>query len=305
MKDQVQRATSSNSAFVSARYGLVFFFLMLFLAAMVLGPLLYWGLAFAHVPFHRAMDRALLISAVGALFLFRSRIPLAKLWPLHRVAWWQLFFGYILAAVSAQAIIGFNLAGIGFTRVHLSWQEMALRILTALIAALLIPPLEETIFRGFIQSELVRGMGWCWGWIVAALIFMLAHFVKIPVDLDQQPVHFWSGVSAVGKAFLPVIDHEFLSRKGLNLFLLGLVLGGLFLRSGSLWINAGLHSGLVFALLLFTGLTRPYDHPNGEWVGADILSSLLTSVVLILLGLWLWRFYQPHSIGPEAGESVR
>ena len=45
---------------------------------MVLGPLIYFALEpVAHVPFHRAMDRALLISAVAALGLFWLRIPLA------------------------------------------------------------------------------------------------------------------------------------------------------------------------------------------------------------------------------------
>jgi len=269
-----------------------------------LGRCFIWGCFFAHIPFHRAMDRGLLISAVAALVLFRSRIPLEKLWPLQRAAWWQLLFGYVLAAISAQGMIGFNLAGIGFTRVHLDWHHAGLRILMAVVAALLVPPLEETLFRGFIQSELVRSIGQRWGWIAAAVIFMLAHFVKVPVELDHQPVHFWSGVSAVGAAFQPVINGEFLGGKGLNLFLVGLILGGIFLRSGSLWLNAGLHGGWILALLLFTGFTRPFDSPNVEWMGTDLLSSPLTAVVLILLGLWLWRFYQPHSVVPETGENA-
>jgi len=291
--------------FTPSRFSLVVFFLALFLGAMILGPLLYLGMAFAHIPFHRAMDRALLISAVTALILFRSRISLEKLWPLDDSAWKKVLFGYLFATVTSQAIIGFNLAGIGFTNVHLSWHDAALRILTAIIAALLVPLLEETIFRGFIQGELVRSLGWRWGWITAAVIFMLAHFVKIPVELDHQPVHLWSGVSAVGAAFMPIFHGEFLGGKGLNLFLLGLILGGLFLRSGSLWLNAGLHSGLILALLLFTGFTRPFEQPNLDYLGTDILSSPLTAVVLILLGLWLWRFYQPHLIEPEAGENAR
>lgn len=286
------------------QYVLIVFFLTLLLGAVVLGPLLYWSLAFAHVPFHRAMDRALLISAIAALSLFRLRIPLRKLWPLDGSAWKQVLLGYALAFVSAQALIGFYLAAVGFTRVHLGWHDATLRVLMAVTAALLIPPIEETVFRGFIQHELGQSLGRRWGWIVAAAIFMLAHFVKIPTELDHQQVHLWSGAKAIGAAFLPLVHGDFISGRGMNLFLLGLILGGIFLRSGSLWLNAGLHGGLILTLLVFTGLTRPSEHPRIEFLGGDLLASPLTTVVLLLLGLWLWWFYRPHSNAPATGENA-
>lgn len=251
------------------------------------------------------MDRALLISAIAALGLFWSRIPLRKLWPLDGSAWKQVLWGYALAFVSAQALIGFYLAAAGFTRVHLGWHDATLRVLMAVTAALLIPPLEETVFRGFIQNELVQSLGRRWGWLIAAAIYMLAHFVKIPTELDHQPVHLWSGAKAIGAAFLPLIHGDFISGRGMNLFLLGLILGGIFLRSGTLWLNAGLHGGLILTLLVFTGFTRPSEHPRIEFFGGDLLSSPLTTMVFILLGLWLWWFYQPHSNAPATGENAR
>ena len=110
--------------------------------------------------------------------------------------------------------------------------------------------------------------------------------------------------------------------KAINLFLVGLILGGAFLRAGTLWLNAGLHGGWIFGLLLFTGLTR--SDGSGEpgvlgvsavpqihrpffwywippWYGNDILSNPLTTLVLLLTGLWLWRFYRHPSIVPEDG----
>src|ERR1700722_10687733 len=48
----------ANIMALPGKYILLVFFLTLFLGAMVLGPLLYFGLAFVWpVPFHRAMDR--------------------------------------------------------------------------------------------------------------------------------------------------------------------------------------------------------------------------------------------------------
>jgi len=287
------------------KYILPVFFLTLFLGAMILGPLLYFGLAVVcPIPFHRAMDRALLISAVAALGLFWSRLPLGKLWPVNGDAWKQLLLGYFIAAVSIQAMIGFDLAFSGFISAHLSGSKVMGRVILAVVAALLAPPLEETLFRGFIQRELVRGLGWRVGWVLTAAIFVMAHFLKIPVEIDRQSVHLWSGANALGAAFLPLAHGDFLCGRGLNLFLIGLILGGIFLRFGSLWTNAGLHSGWILGLLLFTGLTRPVEPPYISCFYGDILSNPLTTLVLLLLGLWLWRFYRHPSGSPGNGENA-
>jgi membrane protease YdiL (CAAX protease family) len=289
---------------LSGKFVVPVFLLAIFVGAMVLGPLIYFGLGVVWpVPFHRAMDRALLISAVGALGLFWSRIPFRQLWPWNADAWKQLLLGYFIAAVSIQAMIGFYLAAVGFTSAHKSAGEIAARIGVALVAALLAPPLEETVFRGFLQRELGEGLGWRAGWVIAALIYMVAHFLKIPVELDHEPVHWWSGVTALGAAFAN-LGHDLVRPenigKAVNLLGIGLILGGIFLRSGTLWLNAGLHSGWIFGLLLFTGLTRPVEPPRVSWLGGDILSSPAATLVLLLLGLWIWRFYRHPSIQPEA-----
>jgi membrane protease YdiL (CAAX protease family) len=281
------------------------FFLVLLVGAMVLGPLLYWALELVWpIPFHRAMDRALLISAVAALGLFWARIPLATLWPLDGEAWKKLLLGYFVAAVSIQAMIGFGMALCGFTSSHLTGSQAMGRVFLALIAALIAPPLEETIFRGFIQRELVQGVGTVGGLILAAALFTLAHFIKIPVELDHQAVYPWSGVTALGSAFASLGEGRLFSGQGLNLFLVGLILGGFFLRAGSLWLNAGLHSGWIFGLLLFTGFERPVEPPRVAYFGGDILSSLATTLVLILTGIWLWRYYRHPFDLSESGRNA-
>ncbi len=284
------------------------FFLTLLLGAIILGPLLYFALgAIWPIPFHRAMDRALLISAVGALGLFWSRIPFGTLWPCDGNAWKQLLLGLFIAAVSIQAMIGADLALAGFTSSHLGTSASWGRVLLAFVAALFVAPLEETIFRGFLQTELVRGLGWRAGWLLAAAVFALVHFFKVPVELDHQPVHLWSGVPAIGAAFSALGHSLFLPgnpAKALNLFLVGLILGGVFMRSGSLWMNAGLHGGWIFGLLLFTGFSRPIEPPYISFFGGDILSSLATTVVLVLLGIWIWRFYRHPSVSPGTGANA-
>jgi membrane protease YdiL (CAAX protease family) len=280
------------------------FFLVLLVGTAALGPLFYFVAGHVHpVPFHRAMDRALLIAALLALVMAWPRLTFRQWWPPER-AGWELFLGLLMALVSAQAMIGIGLANSGFVFNSLSGSEIMVRIGMALSAALIVSLLEETLFRGFLQSELTALGGGSIGWLGTATVFMIAHFLKIPSSLDSQPVHATSGFAALAAAFGPLGQGAFLSGKGLNLFLIGLILGGLVLRSGSgsLWVNAGLHSGWVFIMLLWTGLTQPAEHPTLPWLGGDIVSNFGTTLVLLLLALWVWRFFRNPSNTPEAGE---
>jgi membrane protease YdiL (CAAX protease family) len=202
----------------------------------------------------------------------------------------DVLFGLLVAFVSVQTIVAldFGFGGLAWAQVasHDRFKIVAL----ALVAALLVPLAEETIFRGFLQTEVSRKLGAQGGWLLTAAIFALVHFLKIPDELDHQPVHWWSGPGAIGAAFLPILHGWFLSGRGLNLFIIGLILGGIFRRTGTLWFNYGLHGGWIFGLLLAIKLA----HPMGAsfWTGDDLLGSPLTGIVLAVLGWWLWRFHR-------------
>jgi membrane protease YdiL (CAAX protease family) len=276
---------------------LIPFFLALFSGAMVLGPLIYLALH-RWVPFHRAMDRALLLSALAALRLAWPRLRLRAWWPLGRRAVFDGLLGLFAAFIAVQTIIGLEMACGGLTWATLAAHARTHIITAAIVAALLVPPAEETIFRGFLQTEFSRLLGARAGWIIVALLYALAHFLKIPDSLDHQPVHFWSGITAIGAAFQPLAQGWFLGWKGANLLILGLLLGGVFRRTGTLWFNEGFHAGCILGLLLISGLTRPTR--ASFWTGEDVLSSPLTALVLAVLGWWLWRYYHRP---PEAGST--
>lgn len=72
----------------------------------------------------------------------------------------------------------------------------------AVIAVVVAPVAEETFFRGFIFAGLGKRFGYGWGAVISALLFSLAH---------MQP-----------GAFLPI-------------FILGLFLAWLYMRTGSIW----------------------------------------------------------------------
>ena len=275
------------------------FLLVLFAGAMVLGPLIYFVLH-RWVPFHRAMDRALLISALAALGVAWPRLRFRVWWPWRKSAALEVMLGLLLALISVQTIVAIDMGFGGLAWLPLAAHDRLRAVLFALIAAVLVPLAEETIFRGFLQTEISRGLGARWGWLFTAVVFMLVHFLKIPDELDRQSVHCWSGPGAVGAAFLPLLHGWFLGGKGANLLVVGLVLGGISRRTGTLWLNYGLHGGWIFGLLLTIKLSRPIA--TSFWTGDDLLSSPLTGIVLAVLGWWLWRYYRRPQ--PEPGSTA-
>jgi len=161
----------------------------------------------------------------------------------------------------------------------------------ATVAALIVPLLEETIFRGFLVTALTESIGRWAGWILAAFIYAIAHFLRVPQQAG--PVHWWSGATGIVSIFGGLFQGDFLTGRFANLFLVGLILGGIFLRLGKLWLCAGLHGGWIFILLTFSALTRPDVPPRISWLGGDLLGSPVTSLVLLVLGGFLWRFCPP------------
>ncbi len=100
-----------------------------------------------------------------------------------------------------------------FTETGLGWAVIAL------LAVVVAPVAEETFFRGFLFSGIGNRYGYGWGAVFSALIFSLAHIL--------QP-----------GAFLPI-------------FLLGLLLAWLYMKTGSIWACIFTHFAYNSIALIF------------------------------------------------------
>ncbi len=60
----------------------------------------------------------------------------------------------------------------------------------------------------------------------------------------------------------------------------------------------------VLGLLLVPGFTHRTEPPRVALFGGDMLSSLSTTLVLLVAGLWLWRFYRHPSVSPEPPHGI-
>jgi membrane protease YdiL (CAAX protease family) len=186
---------------------------------------------------------------------------------------------------SLLALLAGLLAGILLIGILAGWNHVATtadvfspaHLVEALLAGLLLGFLEETIFRGLIlrifytatrQPLLALNL--------MAGFFAYTHF-KVPTSVWQ---HITPGVHGDTGFFVAYwttfgITENFSLAQFVVLWLLGLVLGVLTLRSGSLLPAIGLHTGLVAAMFFYrgSGLTE-------GWSAAVVLAGILPLVLV-------------------------
>lgn len=242
------------SAGPSRRVGLMPMDLLIAFALMVIGPLVLLmlmpelksqgveGQAVGAVDSLAYAKRALLSQASGQLtpvlyLLWRSsfvkdgprKIGLLPRKPLRDVRWgllgWLAAVPMVLATIQVTSIIG-ELCGAhtpelahDTLKVLVHSKSTVGTVLIVVSAVLVAPVLEEGLFRGVVQSVMVESLGEGRRWsvvLIVSLMFAMMH-------ADFQTMANWQA--------LP------------GLFVLGMTLGWLYERSGSLWPGIVVHMG--------------------------------------------------------------
>ncbi|MDE1171362.1 MAG: CPBP family intramembrane metalloprotease [Verrucomicrobium sp.] len=258
-----------------------------FLGAALLSPPLYWlGHGWIAHPFHRYVDRALMLAALAGLFLFRKPLGLASAPALglgpspRRGKDWLggLEIGLLSALLFAALAVAAG--GRGWT------PQPPLPFLCGLagvaLGAAVLAFVEEVLFRGVIQGTLVRAWGGVPGLLAGAALFALFHFIKVPATFAPQPVTWASGFAAVGHAFEPLgaLAQPNMAFRFATLLAVGLVLGAAYLRTGRLWLSMGLHAGWIVGAKASQALTAGWP---GHWAGGSFLENPVSLVLLFLI----------------------
>ncbi|PAW76215.1 MAG: hypothetical protein B9S32_15925 [Verrucomicrobia bacterium Tous-C9LFEB] len=275
----------------------LFYLALVLVMTGLLAPVFYWVADhWMHAPFSRYVNRALMVSALLALlpyFLKNWRL-LGMGW--HRTSRRDLLLGVGISLASvALVLLMHQLSG------SRQWTgQLTLKTaLGAVVAALLVSPLEELLFRGAIQRSLIVRLGAFAGWLVTGLFFASVHFIKVPRSFQPDPVTWLSGFHSLGLALAPLGRLETYGSAFFCLLVVGLILGWMAVRTRHLWLSIGLHAGWIVGLKCGSSLSEPTKRASDLIGGSDLLSGGLTLIMLALLGLALWRFYpsQPSAIG--------
>jgi len=244
----------------------------------------------ASQPFHRYVNRCLLLVAVAGLWPLLRALnladrralgladPLAARRPLALGL--ALGFGSLLLAAVLMAIAGVR----SFNFRHAP-QVLAELAVTATLAAAAVALLEELIFRGVVFGALRRTCSLWPALLASAALYSVVHFLA-RVE-HAGPVEWTSGLALLPRMARGIAAPENLL-PALTLALGGAALGLACHRTGRLWFAIGLHAGWVFWLKVFKTVTSPGTGAGGAFWGTEKLldgwlACLVMAAVLVVV----------------------
>ena len=276
------------------------YFAAIILFGALSAPLLYWAAqalaahgifpALASYDFDSFFHRALLAGA------------LAFLWPLLR--WlgikqrrdlglepnrhWlrDLGIGFFLSAAPVIVCEFFLVqSGAYSLKPNPPWTDALLVVPSALV----VPLIEEPLFRGLFLGVLLRGLRPWPANLISAAIFSIVHFLKSPEE-SVATVHWYSGFVSLSHSFDQFREPMLVLAGFTTLFVIGVVLAHARVSTRSLWAPIGLHAGWVLASMFFGKIARR-EMVALPWIGKNLLVGLVPLAICllswVLLGTWL------------------
>jgi CAAX protease family protein len=270
------------------------------LIGALLAPILFWSSqwfaahgvfpSLAKYNFETFFHRAVLIAAVLLLWplLCVSHVRgLGDLGLVRNPCWMRdLFVGTLLSVIPllfcGALLIAFHVYSF---RHGLVWPRFG----KVLVAAISVPLIEETFFRGIVLGPLLRTGRKFLPIVAVSTLFAVVHFLKGP---DRAPtiVTWTSGFESIAQAFAGFGDLIMLASAFATLFLIGCILADARVLTNSLWLPIGLHAGWILGSGTFSWLARRQIVAL-PWLGKNLLVGIvplcLAAVTWILMRLWL------------------
>lgn len=282
------------------------YFAATILFGAVAAPFLFWAAqalagrgifpALAEFDFESFFHRALLLGAL--LFLWPLlrwlRIRNTGDLALARNAHWlrDLGLGFLISALPVICCeIILVQRGIYSLRDAIDWSKLGQVWLTTLV----VPLIEEALFRGLFLGILVRGLRVGLAIVLSSAIFSIVHFLKAP-DQTTTSVQWNSGFVSLAHSFDQFGEPMLVLAGFTTLFVIGLVLAHARIRTGSLWLPIGLHAGWILASGAFGKLARR-EMEALPWIGKNLLVGLVPLGACLLSWLlltWWLRYAAPR-----------
>jgi len=283
---------------------LLIYLAVVFLGGALLAPCVYWLVQavaphshFAESPFHRYVDRCLMgLAIIGIWPLLRSVGAKSFRdvgWVKPSGQWGQLGKGFALGVGSFAVVAGIALLGHGRQlNPDLSSQFTLKLVRDTVLAMILVPVLEETLFRGGLMGALRRACNWRIAVLASSMVYAIVHFMN-GRELDPAgSIQWYSGLEILPKMLRGFTrwDPNVAGSVVPGFFTLtfaGMILGLAFQRSGNLYFSMGLHGGWIFWNLKFYRLLTTPVPGAKKWVwgGDNPTDGLL--VLGVMAAMWL------------------
>ena len=288
-----------------------------FLAAAVLAPVIYLWIQGMETPGDPDSVIAYLQSKPIARYVDRVRLlfaAVALVWLIGACGLWGRF-GFYWRSGGGRAFLRWFFLGVVSLSLVIVAQSFILDpfikdegdlgriaevVMASLIGGLLIGWLEEAIFRGMVLRMFYTAVKPGAAIILSALIFAAVHFKSVPDSLGAD-FNWYSGFLVAGyqsiSVFLTVDWLEFS-----NLFLVGVVLNLVFLRTGSLVGCMALHAGWVLVRNSWSKLVEIPEKAATQIWGTDrIVDGYASLIILAGIALCLYvalrKYQQSQQVG--------
>ena len=238
----------------------------------------------AGAPFHRFVDRSILILALAGLWPLLRSLGAKSARDLGIVAPYgnfkKLFGGALLGFFSLAVVAGIatGFGGRAFSQ-NLTAHKIVAAIFSAIATAVIVATLEEILFRGGIFGGLRRVIYWPIALIVSSAIYAITHFLQ---RAEFTGAITWnSGLVLLPQMLAGFADFHALVPGFFNLTLAGILLGLAYQRTGNLYFSIGLHAGWIFWLKTYGAFTA--DAPRAAtwfWGGGKMIDGWLAFFVL-------------------------
>ena len=270
------------------------YFVAVILVGALVAPVLYWcaqSLAGKGVlPFLAGFDfevffhRALLVAAILLLWPMLRAIRVRGLNDLslrrnpHRGRDFLagLFTALVPLALCAVALVLFHVFSV---RAKVPWSPVGRTV----AASLVVPWIEETFFRGLVLGVLLRSGRKVLAIFLSSALFAVIHFLKAPEGTSTM-VGWTSGFNSIAHSFEQFREPMLVLGGFTTLFLIGWILADARLRTASLWLPIGLHTGWILGSGVFSRITRR-EMLLLPWLGRNLLVGFIPLGVLVIT--WL------------------
>jgi membrane protease YdiL (CAAX protease family) len=283
---------------------------LVFLGGSLLAPWLYhliqWGAAnysglehLAQNPFHRYVNRSLIVLGVLGLVPYLRRIGVRS-WTgagLGRTPAMgkHLGQGFLLGfgSLAIVAVVTVMAGARNLNHQH-TGAEVLKHIGNAGLAAILVAPLEELLFRGALFGGLRKACAWPGALLVSSALYALVHFFERPAS--PETVDWASGLVVLGRMMRGFVDLDTLIPGFFNLTLAGIILGLGYHLSGTLYFSIGLHAGWIFWLKSFGFMTEEAARTHRWfWGTGKLIDGWLAFAILSGVLIVVWRTRHPKS----------
>ncbi|MBR90832.1 MAG: hypothetical protein CMO66_06135 [Verrucomicrobiales bacterium] len=252
-----------------------------------------------HDDFHRFITRMVMILALGGLWPLLRMNKMASIKQVGlsftRNDQSRLLTGFAtgIGCILLVSIIA-HLATPNISNFGHSSSDWIRHFKNASLAMLLVPLIEEILFRGVLFGGLRLSLNWQWAAVLSSIIFASVHFLNSRPE-NPDPVHVASGLILLPSMMHgPAGDPHWVPRF-LNLFIAGLILCGLYRKTGNLYASMAIHAGWILGGKTFGFITSQDKFTllhNTLWGPKELIQGWAVTPILMGMFAWIWFMQQ-------------